>query len=75
LGIKKENLRLRRHGPDELSHYAKDCYDIEYLFPMGWAELEGIASRTDYDLKRHSEFSGKSLEYFDDETNEHYIPM
>lgn len=74
LGIKKENLRLRRHGPDELSHYAKDCYDIEYLFPMGWAELEGIASRTDYDLKRHSEFSGKSLEYFDDETNEYYIP-
>lgn len=74
LGIRRENLRLRRHDPEELSHYAKDCYDIEYLFPMGWAELEGIASRTDYDLKRHSEFSGKSLEYFDEESKEHYIP-
>ena len=58
LGIRRENLQLRRHGPDELAHYAKDCYDIEYRFPWGWAELEGIADRTDFDLKQHAEFSG-----------------
>ena len=74
LGIRRENLRLRRHGADELAHYAKDCYDIEYRFPWGWAELEGIANRTDFDLKAHGEASGQDLTYFDDETREHYYP-
>ncbi|MFQ5850782.1 MAG: glycine--tRNA ligase [Candidatus Binatia bacterium] len=72
-GIRKDNIRLREHTPDELAFYAKRCVDIEYLFPMGWSELEGIANRTDYDLKRHSEFSGKSLEYFD-ETKRKIVP-
>jgi glycyl-tRNA synthetase len=74
LGIKRENLRLRQHAKDELAHYARDCYDIEYLFPMGWSELEGIANRTDFDLKQHSKYSGKDLSYFDEETKEHIIP-
>ncbi len=74
LGIKKENLRLRQHSKEELAHYAKDCYDIEYLFPMGWAELEGIANRGDFDLTQHSRFSGKSLTYFDEEKKEHITP-
>ena len=74
LGITPERLRLRPHDPDELAHYAKGCSDIEYYFPMGWSELEGIANRTDFDLKRHSEYSGDKLEVFDQETNEHYIP-
>jgi glycyl-tRNA synthetase len=65
-GIRPENLRLRRHDPDELAHYAKDCYDIEYRFPWGWAELEGIANRTDFDLQQHAEASGQDLTYFDD---------
>lgn len=73
-GIKKENLRLRPHEKDELAHYAKSCTDVEYLFPMGWSELEGIANRTDYDLKRHSQYSKKDLSYFDDKTRERYIP-
>jgi len=60
-------FRLRRHAPDELAHYADDCYDVEYLYPWGWGELEGIASRTDYDLKKHSEHSGVPLTYFDQE--------
>ena len=68
LGIKKDNLRLRQHAKDELAHYARDCYDIEYLFPIGWSELEGIANRTDFDLKQHAKFSGKDLSYFDEET-------
>jgi len=74
LGIKQENLRLRQHMKKELAHYALDCYDIDYLFPMGWAELEGIANRGDYDLVQHAKYSGKSLDYFDDETKEHVIP-
>jgi len=74
LGIKKDNLRLRQHAKDELAHYARDCYDIEYLFPIGWSELEGIANRTDFDLKQHAKFSGKDLSYFDEETKEHTIP-
>ena len=74
LGIRRENLRLRRHDPDELAHYAKDVYDIEYRFPWGWGELEGIANRTDFDLRRHHEFSGQVLTYFDDEAKEHYFP-
>ena len=73
-GIRRENLRIRRHGEDELAHYAKDCYDIEYHFPWGWAELEGIANRTDYDLAHHAEASGQDLTYFDEETRERYYP-
>ena len=74
LGIKQENLRLRQHGKEELAHYAKDCYDVEYLFPMGWAELEGIANRGDFDLVQHAKYSGKELTYFDDASGEHYTP-
>ncbi len=73
-GIRKENIRLREHEKDELAHYAKRCVDIEYLFPMGWSELEGIANRTDYDLKQHSQYSGKALEYFDEETKQKLVP-
>ena len=73
-GIRKENLRMRRHAPDELAHYAKDCYDIEYRFPWGWAELEGIADRADFDLRQHAEASGQDLRYFDEDTREHYFP-
>ena len=65
-GIRPENLRLRQHAADELAHYAKDCYDIEYRFPWGWAELEGIADRTDFDLRQHAEASGQDMSYFDD---------
>ena len=74
LGIKKENLKLRQHMKHELAHYALDCYDIDYLFPMGWAELEGIANRGDFDLSQHAEHSGKSLAYFDEDTKEQIIP-
>lgn len=73
-GIRKENLRLRPHEKDELAHYAEACQDVEYNFTWGWSELEGIANRTDYDLKRHQEFSGENLAYFDEEKNEHFIP-
>ena len=73
-GIRKENIRLREHEKDELAHYAKRCVDIEYLFPMGWSELEGIANRTDFDLKQHSQFSGRALEYFDEETKQKVVP-
>jgi glycyl-tRNA synthetase len=74
LGIRKENLRLRQHGKDELAHYAKDCYDVEYLFPMGWSELEGIANRGDFDLTQHTKCSGKELSYYDAEAGERYVP-
>lgn len=74
LGIRDENLRLRDHESDELAHYAKACVDVEYNFPIGWSELEGIANRTDFDLRRHSEFSGKDLRYFDEAAREHYFP-
>ncbi len=76
LGIRPENLRVRAHEPEELAHYAAACYDIEYRFPdpLGWKELEGIANRTDYDLRRHSEGSGHPLRYFDEETGQHIIP-
>ncbi len=74
LGIKKDNLQLRQHTKEELAHYARECYDIDYLFPMGWAELEGIANRGDFDLVQHASFSGKSLDYFDEETKEHFVP-
>jgi glycyl-tRNA synthetase len=65
IGIAPENLRLRPHAPDELAHYSDGCFDVEYRFPWGWDELEGVASRTDYDLRAHSEGSGKKLVYFD----------
>jgi glycyl-tRNA synthetase len=75
LGMTPERLRLREHEADELSHYAKRTYDIEYDFPgMGWSELEGIANRTDFDLKAHSEASGQDLSYFDAEADERYVP-
>ncbi|MBN2189179.1 MAG: glycine--tRNA ligase [Chitinispirillaceae bacterium] len=73
-GIKTENLRLRDHAKEELAHYAKACCDVEYNFPFGWSELEGIANRTDFDLKQHSEHSGRSLAFFDEETKQHYFP-
>ena len=74
LGFKEENLRLRDHDPAELAFYSKATTDFEYLFPFGWGELWGIADRTDYDLGRHIETSGKSLEYFDQTTGEKYVP-
>ena len=74
LGMTKENMRLRDHSPEELSFYSKATTDIEFLFPFGWGELWGIADRTNYDLGRHQEHSGKSMEYFDPETSEKYIP-
>jgi len=86
LGIKSENLRKRQHGKDELAHYAHACMDIEYRFPFsagggsaenyggGWAELEGVANRSDFDLKQHAQYSGKDLQYFDDQKKEKFYP-
>ncbi|AUI36935.1 glycine--tRNA ligase [[Bacillus] caldolyticus] len=74
LGMKEDNIRLRDHAKEELSHYSNATTDIEYHFPFGWGELWGIASRTDYDLKRHMEYSGEDFHYLDQETNERYIP-
>jgi glycyl-tRNA synthetase len=74
LGIRRENLRLTAHAPEDLAHYAAACSDVEYNFPMGWLELEGIANRTNYDLRRHSEFSGENLTYYDEEKGEHVFP-
>src|SRR5574341_29552 len=74
LGIRAENIHVRALPEEELAHYSKGTFEIEYKFPMGWGEVEGIASRTDFDLRRHIETSGKNLEYFDDETKEHFIP-
>ena len=74
LGIKEENLRLRDHSKEELCFYSKATTDFEYLFPFGWGELWGVADRTDYDLTQHIKTSGKSLDYFDPETNERYVP-
>lgn len=74
VGLKEENLRLRDHDPEELSFYSKATTDFEYKFAFGWGELWGIADRTDYDLTQHANTSGKSMEYFDPETNEKYIP-
>jgi glycyl-tRNA synthetase len=73
-GINPDHLRLRPHAEDELAHYAKGCADVEYEFPIGWQELEGIANRTDFDLRQHAEHSGKDLSYFDDQTKERYVP-
>jgi glycyl-tRNA synthetase len=74
LGIRPELLRIRAHDPDELSHYSSGTSDIEYLFPIGWSELEGIAKRGDFDLSQHAKFSGEKLEYFDQGTKERYVP-
>jgi glycyl-tRNA synthetase len=74
LGIPEAKLRLRAHEADELSHYSAGTSDVEFLFPWGWGELEGIANRTDYDLRQHSEHSGEKLEYFDQTTGERYVP-
>jgi len=74
LGIARENLRMRQHEMNELAHYAKACTDIEYRFPFGWSELEGIANRTDFDLNQHSRLSGKEIDYFDEAANERYVP-
>ncbi len=75
LGIDKSKLRLRKHGKDELAHYAVGCTDIEYEFPFGWSELEGIANRSDFDLKQHAQFSGKDLRYQDPVTHEKFYPF
>ena len=74
LGINEKNIRFHEHGKSELAHYAKEAWDIEYNFPFGWSEVEGIHNRTDFDLARHEEFSGKNLKYFDQVSNERYLP-
>ncbi|MBI3798078.1 MAG: glycine--tRNA ligase [Deltaproteobacteria bacterium] len=74
LGIKSDHLRFHHYEKDELAHYAKACSDIEYQYPFGWSELEGIANRTDFDLRQHAEYSGKDLTFFDEETRERYLP-
>ena len=74
LGLNKEKLRFHEHGPTELAHYAKAAYDVEYEFPFGWHEIEGIHNRTDFDLGRHKEFSSKDMSYYDDQIREKYIP-
>lgn len=74
LGITKNKLRLRPHGKDELAHYSSACYDVEYEFPFGWSELEGIADRGTFDLEQHNEYSNKKLNYFDTKTNTRFIP-
>ncbi len=74
LGLRSDHLQLRPHGADELSHYSSATSDIEYLFPMGWSELEGIANRGDFDLSRHAEYSGQKLDFVDPGTGERYVP-
>ena len=74
LGLKSKRVRLRDHEEDELAHYAKACADVEYAFPFGVSELEGVANRTDFDLKQHQEFSGKDQTYFNDQTKERFVP-
>ena len=74
LGIKEENLKLRPHTSGELAHYARECCDIDYQFPMGLSELEGVANRGDFDLVQHARFSGKSLTYLDEDSKEHIVP-
>ncbi len=74
IGLKESKLRFHAHGPDELAHYAKAAFDIEYEFPFEWQEIEGIHNRTDFDLSRHAEYSGKDMRYFDPETQEKFIP-
>ena len=74
LGMTADKLHFHQHEPDKLAHYAKDAFDIEYNFPFGWGEIEGIHNRTDFDLSRHEEYSGKSLKYFDEATKDRYTP-
>ncbi len=74
LGLNPAKLRFHQHGPNELAHYAKAAFDVEYEFPFGWQEIEGIHNRTDFDLGRHQQYSGKKLEYFDQAANERYLP-
>jgi glycyl-tRNA synthetase len=74
LGMRTERLQWHQHEPDKLAHYAKDAFDIEYQFPFGWGEIEGVHNRTDFDLSQHQTFSGKSMQYFDDGTKERFIP-
>ncbi len=74
LGLRPDHLQLREHDPDELSHYSSGTADVEYLFPIGWSELEGIANRGTFDLTQHAQFSGEKLEYFDQQTGERYVP-
>jgi glycyl-tRNA synthetase len=73
-GIKMEKLRYKEHGPKELAHYAKAAFDVQYEFPFGWNELEGVHNRSDFDLREHQKFSGKKLEYFEEATKEKYLP-
>jgi glycyl-tRNA synthetase len=75
LGMKEGQLRWHQHPKEKLAHYAKDAYDVEFLFPFGWGEIEGVHNRTNFDLSRHEEFSGKSMKYFDEETKEKYTPF
>ncbi|MDX2058598.1 MAG: glycine--tRNA ligase [Gemmatimonadales bacterium] len=75
LGLRPDKLRWHQHGPTELAHYARAAYDIEYEFPFGWQEIEGIHNRTDFDLKRHQEYSGKKLEYFEQASGERFLPF
>jgi glycyl-tRNA synthetase len=75
LGMRADRLQFHQHEPDKLAHYAKDAYDIEYAFPFGWGEIEGIHNRAAWDLSRHEEFSGKSLKYFDEQTKEKFTPF
>ena len=74
LGVNPDRIRVRQHGADELSHYSKATYDLEYLYPWGWGEIQGVANRTDFDLKAHSDASGQNLTYFDQESGEHITP-
>ncbi len=74
LGLDPNKLEFHQHGPGELAHYAKSAFDVRYEFPFGWQEIEGVHNRTDFDLRRHTEFSGKKLEYFDDQRKEHFLP-
>ena len=74
IGLKAENLRFHPHGDGELAHYAKAAFDVQYQFPIGWSELEGIHNRTNFDLAQHQQFSGKNLEYFDEESKEKFLP-
>ena len=74
LGINSSKLRFHQHGDSELAHYAKEAWDIEFEFPFGWSEIEGIHNRTDYDLAKHEEFSGKKMEIFDQEKNDRFLP-
>src|SRR5581483_10047929 len=74
LGIRPDHLRLREHDADELRHYSSGTADVEYLFPIGWSELEGIANRGDFDLTQHAQYSGEKLEYFDQGSGERYVP-